>query len=376
MNIRVMLTGMLLILGCCLAGNPALAGSVGRIIAVTPGAFAEREGKTISLELKSAVYASDTLTTDTTGKLQVLFDDDSSLSLAPGTRLTLNTVIPGGNAPAFEARLGEGMARFITGKIVERNPDGFSVMTPESTIGIRGTIFAVQRNSGTATTSVFVLNTARQVIVNNISVPSEHKITLPGGRITPMTPADIRQVNVAAAARNRVPEAKNAETRTVPPILTALDKPDIPVSSNALASNTLLAQDTGSSITENITGSSSFNGTISGTLSGGNGVTGTFAFNANLGSGSINNAAMSGGNGGSTHFTASGGTGFINNARFGVYNNWSGSLAAGGPAQAITNAKMYGDVNISGSDINVNGDFRVQAPGGSYVTGPMTGGSN
>ena len=379
MKMRLTFAGTLAVLGCVLWIQQAAAEAVGRVIAVTPGAFAERAGEIVPLELKSAVHPADTLVTDTTGKVQVLFDDDSSVTLAQGTRLALAAVIPQGDAPSFKANLSEGMARFITGKIVERNPDGFGVMTPESTIGIRGTIFAVRRDGNAGVTSVFVLNTARQVLVNGISVPGEHKITLPHGGVIPMTPTDFKTVNAVASARSAPRGAQGAVALAPASAIEALERPDIPVPSNSLGSSVLLAQEAGGdSLSNSVTGSSSVSGTITGTLSASNNVTGIFSFSANLGSGSISGASMSGGNGAGTSFAANGGNGYINGSRFGVYNGWNGSLQVnGGAANPITNAKMYGDVDVNGSGIKVDGDFRVNAAGGgNYVEGSMVGGNN
>lgn len=368
---------LLVVLSCFVLAGPVCAGEVGRVIALTPGAFAERGGDTVALSLKSPVHANDVLVTDSTGKVQVLFDDDSSVSLSPGTRLALQTVIPQGDAPAFKASLGEGMARFITGKIVERNPEGFSVMTPESTIGIRGTIFAVRRDGYSATTSVYVLNTARQVIVNGITIPGDHKITIPGGNVMPLTPTDIRAVNVSAAVRPAAPTPQTRDSLPETPLLTeVLERPDTPVPSTTLPSDILLVdQGSGDSLADSVTGSSTFNGTVTGTLSASNNVTGTFSFNANLSSGSISGGVMNGGNGAGTNFNASGGNGYINGSRFGAYNGWTGTMQVGGGAMnAINNAKIYGDVDISSSGITVDGDFGVYG-GGDKVIGKATGGS-
>ncbi len=385
MNIRTLI-GFIVAVGCCLTAGQAWADEVGQIIAVNPGAFAERGGETVPLDLKSQIYANDTLVTDATGKLQVLFADDSTVSLSPDTRLSLTTVIPQGEFPTFEASLVEGMVRFITGKIVEQNPDGFSLMTPESTIGIRGTIFAVSRDGSAGTTSVFVLNTARQVIMNGISIPSYHKLSLPGGEVMPMTPADIQTVNTAAAIRSQMAEAENAAASGAPLpdtaiTLAALESTQVPAASNSMASSILHTEDSGTGLVDNIGGgggggggggSSSMNGSISGILSGG-GINGTFSFDANLGSHSITNAQMSG-SGGTTSFAFSNGNGNISGSHFGVYYFPNGTFTYNGAPQTNTGgSKLEGGVQINGSTVNVDGTFRVRGDSGNYVAGKAVG---
>ena len=386
MSIRSCLAGVLLVLLCCPCISRARTASVGLVISVQAGAFAERGGETVPLALKSQVFAQDILITDATGKVQVLFEDDSSLTLSPGTRLSLKSVVPHGATPEFKAGIREGMARFITGKIVERNPDGFSVMTPETTIGIRGTIFAVQRDQGKASTSVFVLNTARQVFVNGMSVPGEHKLTLPGGRIMPMTPADIRQVNMAAAIRPRASVAANSPAQPTQSTLSVLDRADIPMPQTALNSSALLGQESNSALGGSVIGASSFSGNVSGTLSGTNsggpggqvsGVTGQFSFHADLGSGRISSGNMSGTGSNNTHFNLSGGSGSIHGTGFNV-NGFSGTLDYKGGGANPASGYMSGGVAISGGSLQItNGRFGVNRIGGSgHIGGTASGGSN
>ena len=379
------LAGALLVLLCSPCINHARAASVGRVISVQAGAFAERKGETVPLALKSQVYAQDTLVTDATGKVQVLFDDDSSITLSPGTRISLTSVVPHGAAPEFKAGIREGMARFITGKIVERNPEGFSVMTPETTIGIRGTIFAVQRDQDKASTSVFVLNTARQVFVNGISVPGEHKLTMPGGRVMPMTPADIKQVTMAASLRPRVSATANAPAQPAQSTLSILDRAGLPAPQTDLNSSALLAQESSNALGNSIIGASSFSGNVSGTLTGTNsggpggqvsGAAGQFSFHADLGSGRISNGSMSGNAGTNTSFSLTGGSGSINGSRFNA-NGFSGTMNYKGSGAAPANGYMSGGITASGGGIKItNGRFGVNRTGGGYIGGTAVGGTN
>ena len=442
MRTRIRLAGLLAVLSCFLFVSQAAAEAVGQVIAVTPGAFAERAGETVALGLKSPVHATDTLVTDATGKLQVLFDDDSSVTLAQGTRLALAAVVPGGNAPAFKANLGEGMARFITGKIVEQNPEGFSIMTPESTIGIRGTIFAVRRDGIAATTSVFVLNTARQVIVNGVSVPGEHKITVPGGAVMPMSPSDIKAVNAVAAVRRPASEPaalatvtgrqgayvaqtslsssllhaqaagnlqeNHIETPPVnpnppvtppvdpnppvtppvdpnPPVTPPVDpNPPVtppvdptppvtpPVDPNPPVTPTPPV-DPNPPVTPPVNPNppSFTSGTITGNLSNSNGVSGTFSFQANLGSGAVSGASMQGSGEGAS-FSFSGGDGYINPSKFGVNHFPNGEFTVGGSSKNNPYGKIYGDVAVSGENIAVTGEFNTGAQG-TNIHGTISG---
>jgi hypothetical protein len=177
---------------------PALgaSGTAGEIISFTPGAAVEREGEKIALALKSPVYPGDTIITDANGRLRIWLDDDSCLSLGPDTVFTLEGYESEGNNPRFQSRLPQGLVRILTGKIVEANPGGFSVTTPEATVGIRGTIVVISSRWGK--TVVYVENTLRQVLANGEEVPSGHKaiISRPGGApvFEPLQPQDRREL--------------------------------------------------------------------------------------------------------------------------------------------------------------------------------------
>lgn len=156
------------------------------------------------------------LTTDATGRAQILFDDDTTVALGSNTSLSLETVVAEGFQPCFPRQNGAGCCPLYHGKIVEKNPDGFSVVTPDATVGIRGTIFAVRVANGT--TTVFVTNTTKQVYVNGVLVPSGFKITLPQGTISPLTPADINFITGSVAARDSAPSS-TAQVAPVSPVV-------------------------------------------------------------------------------------------------------------------------------------------------------------
>ena len=76
------------------------------------------------------------------GALHIRFLDDTRLRLGSSSRVTLDSFVydPSTNAGEMVADLGEGVFRFITGKL---NKEGFQVRTPVAVIGVRGTDFIV-----------------------------------------------------------------------------------------------------------------------------------------------------------------------------------------------------------------------------------------
>ena len=324
-----------------LAGGVCTAKDVGQVISFKAGVTAQRDGQAVALDMKSPVGDRDTLITDATGRAQILFDDDTTVALGSNTSLSLETVVAEGANPAFKARMGQGVARFITGKIVEKNPDGFSVVTPDATVGIRGTIFAVRVGNGT--TTVFVTNTTKQVFVNGVLVPTGFKITLPQGTLTPMTPADYNQVSGSVAVNS---PASSATAQLAPPSPVVGN----PVTPTTLAQTPIVSQALGEGFRQ--TGNANVSGSLTNEV-----YTGSFSFLVNLASGSVSNGVMQSGNS-DTPMAMTGGRGSISGSSLNVSgftaDDYSGSMS-GTAARNTSGLSVSGGYKITN---NSNGSLR------------------
>ncbi|MDR1276943.1 MAG: FecR family protein [Candidatus Accumulibacter sp.] len=278
-----------------LSSGAAVAAEIGQVIRVVPGAFVTRAGKTIPLAVHSPVEVTDVVSTDATGRLRVLFNDDSTVAVGSNTSLDLRDYADSGSKPVFDVHLMQGVARVVTGRVVEMNPSGFKVTTPEAHVGIRGTIISMRSMNGV--TTVYVENTTREVYVNDIRVPGGQKITLPDDplRTEPIQPEDRRELGrdlaflggrgVAAAA----PEPEMVvRIPTDPPLAyvnadSGTASPDTPLKTLPLGDSLSLgAMPLGT-------------GYVSGLLAsswGGVSSYADFAFNVNLGTGAVTNAEM------------------------------------------------------------------------------------
>ena len=166
----------------------SFAATAGMVVTAQPGSWAMRAGKKVDLAVKSPVYSDDVLVTDASGKMQVLFDDDTTVSLGADTEVAVSDFVFGqeGKKPSFSAKMTHGVARFVTGKIVEQNRSGFSVTTPQATVGIRGTVFSVEAPKGTSETVVVGLkvNPAFPISVTNTVTGAVTAITTSGVGVT------------------------------------------------------------------------------------------------------------------------------------------------------------------------------------------------
>jgi hypothetical protein len=282
-----------------LAAGAAQGAEIGQLISVVPGVFAAREGKTIPLALRSPVEPSDVISTDATGRARILFNDDSTVAIGGNTRLEMRDFADSGEKPVFDAHLMQGVARVVTGRVVEMNPSGFRVTTPEAHVGIRGTIISLRTANGV--TTVYVENTTREVYVNDVRIPGGEKITLPGDplRHEPIQPEDRRGLGrdlaflggrgvAAAAPEPGMTERLPAET---PLAYVSADggaaPPDTPLK------NLTLGTDLAGSSLGPLTGFVSGSLASLDTLHSGDFI-GNFSFEINLSSGAITNATLSG----------------------------------------------------------------------------------
>ena len=334
----------------CWLTSPALAApEAGRVLSVTQGAWVDQGGSSLPAAVKDSVQTDATLRTDASGRLQLLLNDHSSITLSSNTRFTMESFTFGEGAPAqFKGHLGQGLARVITGKITELNPAGFKITTPEGTVGIRGTVFSLESLNGT--TTLYVENTTRGgVYLNDRLVPTDHKAIISPGReiiITPMT----RQERSALAGQTAVLTSK-IENKA----LTPLEAPNL---------GDLVLADIGNP--QNILRAASPTAaTVSGTLNNSSNVyMGVFSFDVSLTSGSITNAAMSGNNGSS---------GFATDIS--VFNLYGGSGSIGNNAGGITRINGFSastlvdgvNSNIFLGDLNVSTGFTLSAANSSTI---------
>lgn len=335
--------------------TPCFAASIAKVLSLVPGVIAERKGENIPLKVKDDIYLNDVLRSDATGKVQIIFDDDTVLTLGNNTTFSMleynNT-----DSPAFKGDVGSGFARFVTGQIVSKNPEAFKVQAPQCTIGIRGTTFAVQ--STDADTVVYTENSNNQqsVTANGINVPPGSKIGFhPDGTtegVRPMTPQDRYDISInstiSSAGDNKKAQwaARLAgSAQNLPDAAGGQPGTDLASSLNAIASSDTV-QNTPNDVI--VYGHGTFTRLEGPT-------TNIFMFEANLTSGAISDARMRA-HTGPNPFDATGGRGTISGSSYsitGATGDYDGS--------PITNWTM------SGNGLTLNGPTS-----GSYRIGIAT----
>ena len=130
---------------------------IGRVIAVRGKVTAiDSEGISRTLSLKSPIYQKDTLKTGKRGRIQVMFTDNTIISLGRKSEMIISEYEwkPGQKKGSLKTRVKEGVFRVMGGNITKVSPKKFTTETPAATIGIRGSMYA-GRVSGNMLSVVF-----------------------------------------------------------------------------------------------------------------------------------------------------------------------------------------------------------------------------
>lgn len=118
---------------------PVLAAGDGTAVGVNPEAVSRRGTSERVLVVGSDVLVGDRITTGPSGRVQLLFSDDTRIVVGPRSTLDIEAyLLRGGTASRFAVDALAGTFRFISGKSPS---ESYSITTPTATIAVRGTAF-------------------------------------------------------------------------------------------------------------------------------------------------------------------------------------------------------------------------------------------
>ncbi|MFT7511549.1 MAG: hypothetical protein ACI9QL_000755 [Candidatus Omnitrophota bacterium] len=172
----------IIFVGLAIGASDVLAArTIGKVITLNGDAYAEQQdAPRRKLVSNSPVNLNDTISTSAKAKLQILFDDGSTIQQGPDSVMVINEYVYNpysAKENQADFKMKKGIFRIITDKITRLNPDRFSVGTTYGTIGIRGCdlMFDIQPNLEKVT--IIGLHHADSVVVDvDIAVG-------PGGRV-------------------------------------------------------------------------------------------------------------------------------------------------------------------------------------------------
>ncbi len=134
------------------ASNNSFVGVIGAAIGDI------KNQKNESLTNGSKIFFGDTIISKNKSNAQILFLDQTVLTLGEETELTIDEFVydPNSQDGSFVSTVKTGTVKFITGQISKKNPDNLEVKVPAGTLGARGTEFVVLSESNNESTVVLL----------------------------------------------------------------------------------------------------------------------------------------------------------------------------------------------------------------------------
>ena len=134
------------------ASNNSFVGVIGAAIGDI------KNQKNESLSNGSKIFFGDTIISKSKSNAQILFLDQTVLTLGEETELTIDEFVydPNSQDGSFVSTVKTGTVKFITGQISKKNPDNLEVKVPAGTLGARGTEFVVLSESINESTVVLL----------------------------------------------------------------------------------------------------------------------------------------------------------------------------------------------------------------------------
>jgi hypothetical protein len=129
--------------GVVTSGSSAFADKIGIASAVKNDVQASLAGPPKPLATGNDVFANQRIRTGEASTAQLLFLDETSVSVGPRSELVLDRFVfnPERGAGNVVLTTGRGAFRFVTGA---QNPTHYTIKTPVATIGVRGTIVEIR----------------------------------------------------------------------------------------------------------------------------------------------------------------------------------------------------------------------------------------
>lgn len=183
------------------------------VLSVNPGVHSILAGNRASLQPRMDVPIKASVKSDSTGKAELMFPDDSIIAVAPGTEIELAEFVDTPKQENIVIDMTIGTARVITGEVSRRNPLAFTVNTPQAVIGIRGTVATISVLGDT--TKIYLSETSgRGVSVRNRQTGAATSMRSPGTLIT-VTPREITEHEATPGeVRNIVSRMRPAARRS------------------------------------------------------------------------------------------------------------------------------------------------------------------
>jgi len=132
-----------------LAGTPALGQPprvAGRVKVASGAVFILRQSGPTAAQVGQVLYQGDGLRTGADGRIGVTLNDDTRISLGPGSEVRLDRFVfsPTESRFGLALKIVKGIAAYVSGRIAKLSPDSVRLETPAAIVGIRGTRLVIR----------------------------------------------------------------------------------------------------------------------------------------------------------------------------------------------------------------------------------------
>jgi hypothetical protein len=116
-------------------------GRIGLVKTYEPTASVIRQGTETKLATGAEIFTGDTIVTDSSGAVGIIFNDGAMLTLGPSGKLIVENFLfnPAEAKVSFLSRVIKGSVAFASGAIGRISPGSVQFKTPTATLGLRGT---------------------------------------------------------------------------------------------------------------------------------------------------------------------------------------------------------------------------------------------
>jgi len=127
-----------------IVASGAEPGAAGRIKVVSGSVFIVRAGVAAPATANQVLFEADTLRTGTDGRVGVTLNDDTRVSLGPGSEARLDQFVyaPAAGQVGLVLKIVRGFIAYVSGRIAKFSPDAVKLETPNAIVGVRGTTLA------------------------------------------------------------------------------------------------------------------------------------------------------------------------------------------------------------------------------------------
>jgi len=162
-----------------------MAEQIGEITILHGKAVAEGPDGVRELAIGSPIFNDDVISTESKSAIEIEFSDGALLSQGANSKVHLDDYVfdPDIDAGEITMNLIEGTFRSVTGQIVDMNPEGFHIETPNTTIGIRGTTTGHMIGAGGKETHAVIDFVDKPVVFTSVATGRSQVISRDGFKV-------------------------------------------------------------------------------------------------------------------------------------------------------------------------------------------------